>query len=425
MTNQLELAPNHLVDNTDVGLDDANDLGRYVFVHIVRHGDTGETVTDERDGYIDALQEALGVDAGEDKAAFVQGFGALGGGADADGREGMADGCEEGRLLRQGTTIRNHAEGVHLQAIVVVEAQGFVLDDARVKLESRSLQTLAGARVAAVEDGHIVLLGHRIDGGEEREEVLLGINVFLTVGGEKNVATFLQTKASVNVAGLNLCEVVMQDFRHRGASHISALLGKASVSQITTRMFRIRHVHITDDIHDAAVGLLRQTLVLAAVTGLHVEDGDVEPLRANDREAGVGIAQHKDSIRLNLHHQLIRLGDDISHRLAQVAAHGFHIHVRVSELQILEEHPVEVVVVILPSMRQEAVEVFPTLVNYCGQTNNLRPRSYYDKKLQLPVISERFSRSRLGKGQTSLSFSLAALSILELCHIRCYLFLGF
>ena len=96
MIKELELPPNHLVDNADVGLDDADDLGGDVFVDVVWHGNAREPVADQRNGNVHALQKSLGVDTGEDETAFVQGFGTLGGGADADGREGMADGGEEG-----------------------------------------------------------------------------------------------------------------------------------------------------------------------------------------------------------------------------------------------------------------------------------------------------------------------------------------
>ena len=85
-----------------------------------------------------------------------------------------------------------------------MEAQGFVLDDARVKLEAAGLQALAAARMATVEDGHIVLLGHLVDGVEEGHEVLLGVNVLLAVGGEKNIILLQQTKALVDVARLDL-----------------------------------------------------------------------------------------------------------------------------------------------------------------------------------------------------------------------------
>lgn len=69
--------------------------------------------------------------------------------------------------------------------------------------------------MATVEDGHIVLLRHLVDSSEEGEEVFLRVDIFLTVGGQENVLTFFQAKALVNVAGLDIGEVVVENFCHR------------------------------------------------------------------------------------------------------------------------------------------------------------------------------------------------------------------
>ena len=37
--------------------------------------------------------------------------------------------------------------------------------------------------MATVEDGHVVLFRHLVDSSEEGEEVLLRVDIFLTVGG--------------------------------------------------------------------------------------------------------------------------------------------------------------------------------------------------------------------------------------------------
>lgn len=63
-----------------------------------------------------------------------------------------------------------------------METEGFLLDDALVELEAGSDEAVAAARVAAVENGHVVLLGHFVDGGEERQKVLLSVDVFFAVG---------------------------------------------------------------------------------------------------------------------------------------------------------------------------------------------------------------------------------------------------
>lgn len=114
-----------------------------------------------------ALKEALGINSAEDEAAFVQGFRTLGRGTDADGREWMAYAGEEAGFLRKGAGVRDHAESVHLKTVVVMEAERLVLDDTPVKLEAAGLKTLSGSWMAAVEDWHIILLSHFVDGVEE------------------------------------------------------------------------------------------------------------------------------------------------------------------------------------------------------------------------------------------------------------------
>lgn len=101
----LELPPDHLVDDADVGLDDADDLRGNVFVHVVRDRDARIAVLDQFHSHINGLQQTLGINTTEDKAALVQRFRALGGGADADSREWMADGGEKGGFFGQGTGI--------------------------------------------------------------------------------------------------------------------------------------------------------------------------------------------------------------------------------------------------------------------------------------------------------------------------------
>ena len=348
----LKFSPDHFVHNTHIGLYDTHYLGGNVLVHIVGHGDAGEAVLDEANGYVYALQQALSIYAAEHEAAFVQSLGALGAGADAHGREGLANAGEETALLGQGAAVAHHGKGVHLQAVVVVEAQGLVLDDALIELEAAGLQAFAAAGVAGVQDGHVVLLGHLVDGIEQAQEVLLGVNVLLAVGAQQDVPTLLQAQALVDVAGLYLLEVVVQHFGHGATGDVGALLGEAGVGQVAAGVLAVGHVHVRDDVHNAAVGLLGQALVLAPVAGLHMEDGDVQALGPDDAQAAVGVAQHQHGIGLGGHHQLVALGNDVAHGLAQVTAHGLHVDVRIGQLEVLEEHAIEVVVIVLASMRQ-------------------------------------------------------------------------
>lgn len=48
----------------------------------------------------------------------------------------MADAGEERGFLGKGAAIADDGEGIHLKAVVVVETEGLMLNDARVKLET-------------------------------------------------------------------------------------------------------------------------------------------------------------------------------------------------------------------------------------------------------------------------------------------------
>lgn len=79
--------------------------------------------------------------------------------------------------------------------------------------------------MTTVEDGHVVLLRHLVDSSEEGEEVLHRVDIFLAMGGQENVLAFLQAEALVDIAGLDLGEVVVEDFCHGGPRDIGTLLG--------------------------------------------------------------------------------------------------------------------------------------------------------------------------------------------------------
>ena len=250
----LVFPPYHLIHNPGVALDDFDHLGRDIFLHVVRHGDAVVAILVHLHGGVHGLEEAVRVDACQDKATFVQSLRALGGGADAHRRERVPHAGKETALLGQGAAVADHGEGVHLQAVVVVETQRLMLDHPLVQLETGLLQTLFAAGMAAVQHGHVVLFRHLVDGSKKAHEIILRVDV---------------------------------------------------LRQVTAGVLRIAQVHVGNNVHDAAVGLLRQALVLAAVAGFHMEDGDVQTLRCNGGQTAVGFSQGQQRVRLNLSHQLV------------------------------------------------------------------------------------------------------------------------
>lgn len=247
---------------------------------------------------IDGLQEPSSVDAAEYEAPLVEGLGPLGTRPDADRRDGLADGCVEGALLGKRPAVTHDAERVHLQAVVVVEAQWLLHAHPRVQPEPSRLQPVAASRVAAVQHRHVVLLRHGVDRPEQAQEVFLRVYVLLPVRAQQDVPALLQTEPGMHIGGLDLREVLPQDFRHRGARDIGALPRKAALGKVPPRVLRVGEVHIRDNVNYPAVGLLGKALVLAPVTRLHVEDRDVQPLRAYHAQAAVGVPEHQDRVWL-------------------------------------------------------------------------------------------------------------------------------
>ena len=267
-----------------------------------------------------------------------------------------------------------------------MEAHGLEHAHARVELEASRLQAVAGARVAEVQDRHVVLLGQRVDRREQAREVGLGVDALLAVGRQQHIALGLKAELGEDVRGLDLVNVRAQDLCHGRARDVGALRRAAGVLQVAAGVLGVGQVDVGDHVDDAAVGLLGQALVLAAVARLHVEDGDVEPLGRDSGQAAVGVAQDKQRVGLDLDHQLVRGRDDVAHGLAQVGAHGIQVDVGVVQRQIAEEDAVERVVVVLPGVRQQAVEVTAALPDDLGQADDLGARAHDDQQLQAAVI---------------------------------------
>ena len=87
-------------------------------------------------GSIYSLKQGFAINAGKDKDTLVKSLGTLRTGTDAYSRERMPHRSEETALLRQGTAVTHNGIGVHLQAVVVVETERFMLNHTSVKCKA-------------------------------------------------------------------------------------------------------------------------------------------------------------------------------------------------------------------------------------------------------------------------------------------------
>lgn len=180
----------------------------------------------------------------------------------------------------------------------------------------------------------------------------------------------------------------MQNFSHRATRYIRTFLRQTAISQIATSMFGIGHVHVADDVHNASIGLFGQAFVFAAVARFHVENRNVQALCGDGRKTTVGIAEDQQCIWLASDHELVAAIDDVSNGCTEVVTYGIHIYFRILETQVLEEHAVKVIIVILASVRKNAIKILAALVNDSRKTDNLWARAYDNQKFQLTIIGK-------------------------------------
>ncbi len=122
-------------------------------------------------------------------------------------------------------------------------------------------------------------------------------------------------------------------------------------------MFGVNQVEIGDMVDDAAVDLFGDVEIEAAVAGFHVEDGDVHPFCHISRQAGIGIAQDQHGVRHLFPQHLLRFADDIADGGTQGRGVYFKEIIGFADFKVFEEDLVELVIVILPGMDEDVIDV--------------------------------------------------------------------
>ena len=93
----------------------------------------------------------------------------------------------------------------------------------------------------------------------------------------------------MHITRLNLDQIFMQHLWHWWPTDIGTLRSYTASVQIATGMLAVADIHITDNIHDTAVGFLRQTLIKTTVSRLHMENRNMQTFRTDHAQARVGI----------------------------------------------------------------------------------------------------------------------------------------
>lgn len=183
--------PHHLIHHTRVALDDLHHFCAHILLHIIRHRDTIVPVPVHLHRRVHSLQKGGLINAGQDKAGLVQGLWPLRRSPNAHSWEWMPNGSKVRALLRQCARVRHYSKSVHLEMIVIMKSQRLMSHHSGIQFEPRLFQSLSGTWMARIKDGHIILFGQLVNGCKKGQEILLCIDILLSVGGKGHIFSIL------------------------------------------------------------------------------------------------------------------------------------------------------------------------------------------------------------------------------------------
>lgn len=132
---------------------------------------------------------------------------------------------QDRRFLVDRAAIGENRLGRKLQLHVVVEAERLQQAYQRVERGAGRIDPLLGTRVGRHDDRQAVILGHGVEHGDQLGEGTLGLDVFLAVGADHEIALGLQFEALQHVGSLDARPVVVQHLEHRAAG-LDHLVGR-------------------------------------------------------------------------------------------------------------------------------------------------------------------------------------------------------
>ncbi len=142
-------------------------------------------------------------------------------------------------------------------------------------------------------------------------------------------------------------------------------------------MLRVDEIEVGDMIDDPPIELLGHIEIEASVAGFHVVDRNLHPPGHDARDGAVGIPENQNRVRfLFLQHAL---GAD--KRVAQHITERRRVHLEemsgLFDFQVLEEHLVQLVVIVLSGVNEYMVRVCVQSRQYARQPDDLGPCPNY------------------------------------------------
>ena len=107
-----------------------------------------------------------------------------------------------------------------------------------------------------------------------------------------------------------------------------------------------------------AIDFFGNPIVIAAVAGLHVIDGDSQPPRDDRGQSAVGVAQNQQPVRPMFEKQRLASLQDLSDLSAESGGPHAHVHIGLAHPQFVEENLAQPVIVVLSGVNQNVLAEF-------------------------------------------------------------------
>ena len=124
-----------------------------------------------------------------------------------------------------------------------------------------------------------------------------------------------------------------------------------------TRMFGVDQIEIADVINDAPIGLLGNVHVETAIPSFHVIQRNLQSARHDSCQRAICIAQDHDSVRLFGSQNLFTLDQRSTQYVSKRGNINAQKMIWLLDIQIIKEHLVQFVVVVLTRVNQDMFSV--------------------------------------------------------------------
>jgi hypothetical protein len=149
----------------------------------------------------------------------------------------------------------------------------------------------------------------------------------------------------------------------------------ALAQEVFPAALRIRHQHRAAVVDDPAIDFLGHAVVVAAIAGFHVQDGDAETTGHDSRQAAVRIPEDQQSVWPMVQERGLHPGENLAGLGAEARRANAERHVRRAHGKLPVEHPAQPVVEVLTGVHEHVVHMLVEQLDDPAETDDLRTGS--------------------------------------------------